>query len=47
MFANMYLAYESLSQGMKAMLLALRALNAGDKKRAGAANREEPIAAER
>ena len=35
MFANMYLAYETLSDGMKAMLRPLKALNAGDKKRAG------------
>lgn len=35
MFANMYLAYESLSDGMKATLRRIRALNSGDKKRAG------------
>ncbi len=34
-FANMYLAYESLSEGMKAMLRPLKALNAGDRKRGG------------
>ena len=35
MFANMYLAYESLSPGMRATLDRLKALNSGDKKRGG------------
>src|SRR3546814_7451663 len=35
MFANMYLAYESLSPGMRAMLDGLKVLNSGDKKRGG------------
>jgi len=34
MFANMYLAYETLSHGMKAMLRPLKGLNAGDRRRA-------------
>lgn len=42
MFANMYLAYESLSPGMRAMLDGIKALNSGDKKRGGGAkNRAE------
>lgn len=35
LFANMYLAYEALSDGMKTMLAGLKGLNCGDRKRAG------------
>jgi taurine dioxygenase len=35
MFANMYLAYESLSEGMKALLAPLRAVNSTAKRKGG------------
>ena len=44
MFANMYLAWESLSEGMKRMLAGLRALNVSDKA-AAAATRTERLRA--
>lgn len=39
LFSNQYLAYETLSEGMKAMLSAVRTWNVGDRKGAGGTSR--------